>query len=62
MTGEAEKTVLVLAEARLCKGPRELAARALQALPDRTFLDRAYGAGAALPLRLVRYYRDRLAL
>jgi hypothetical protein len=65
LTGEAEKTVLVLAEARLCRRPGELAARARQALPDRAFLDRAYGAGVSLPLRLARYYRyyrDRLAL
>ena len=58
VTGEAEREVLFLAEARLCRTPRELLSRCVDAFPETSFLDRAYGAS---PLRLLRYYRDRFS-
>jgi hypothetical protein len=60
LTGEEERTVLLLAEMPLCRGARALAGRAADALPERSFLDRAYGVGVPVTLQLARYYRDRL--
>jgi len=58
MTGEEERTLLVLAEAPLCASLPELWRRVADALPQRSYLDRAYGARNPLS-RLARYYRDR---
>jgi hypothetical protein len=58
MTGEEETRVLLAAEAPLCRTPLDLLRRAVHALPQRAFLDRAYGERGTVA-RLARYYRDR---
>jgi len=58
LTGEAERSVLVLAEAGLCKTPSDLARRLVHALPEGSFLDRAYGQRGFSAF--ARYYADRI--
>lgn len=57
--GTRERTVLVMSEIGLCAGPRAALARVVDALPEGSFLSRAYGRVG--PGSLLRYYRDRIS-
>ena len=64
MTGDEEKTILILAELRLTRDLPSAAGRMADALPDRAVLQNLYGAGASGASylnALARYCRDRFS-
>lgn len=58
LDGSRERTLLVLSELGLCASLGDRLARIADALPETSFLARAYGRGG--PGALARYYRDRI--
>ncbi len=57
--GTRERAVLLMSEIGLCEGAGAALARVVDALPEGSFLSRAYGRVG--PGALVRYYRDRIS-
>lgn len=60
LLGREERTALVFAELPLCDSPLAKLSRIRDALPEGSFLERAYGNRGRLGT-WIRYYRDRLA-
>jgi hypothetical protein len=61
MTGDEEKTILVLHELGLCESPAAVLRRVRDAFPERSVLRNLYGLESGPLVAFGRYYRDRFS-